>query len=179
MGYVWEVSWRLNKTATYWHPALLAIAALLSYPAGLLSLSAAGSSFLSCWRPSSLSLCSWFSRWHLISKTATTDPKPTDSKLTELPVAPGYIIVWRPPASCGHHICTQFNRLQSTLSPDIFDRIHQLFTQVHFFFDSSAGSEINMLQLFSVVNRTLIGRGSYPSAEMQSMYSTAPANWAV
>ena len=27
---VWEVSWRLNKTATYWPPALLAIAALLS-----------------------------------------------------------------------------------------------------------------------------------------------------
>ena len=24
-------------------------------------------------------------------------------------MAPGYIIVWRPPASCGRHICTQFN----------------------------------------------------------------------
>ena len=30
-------------------------------------------------------------------------------QLTELPVAPCYIIVWRPPASCGRHICTQFN----------------------------------------------------------------------
>ena len=30
-------------------------------------------------------------------------------QLTELPVAPVYIIVWHPPASCGRHICTQFN----------------------------------------------------------------------
>ena len=30
-------------------------------------------------------------------------------QLTELPVATGYIIVWRLPASCGRHICTQLN----------------------------------------------------------------------
>ena len=36
-SYVWEVSWRLNKAATYWPPALLAIAALLSRSAGLLN----------------------------------------------------------------------------------------------------------------------------------------------
>ena len=30
-------------------------------------------------------------------------------QLTELPVAPGYIIVWHPPASCERRICTQFN----------------------------------------------------------------------
>ena len=24
-------------------------------------------------------------------------------------MAPGYIIIWLPPASCGRHICTQFN----------------------------------------------------------------------
>ena len=36
-------------------------------------------------------------------------------------------------------------RPQSRLSPDIFNRMHLLFTQVHFLFDSSAGSEINML----------------------------------
>ena len=34
--------WRLNKTATYWPPALLAIAALLSHPAGLLNRGAWG-----------------------------------------------------------------------------------------------------------------------------------------
>ena len=32
--------------------------------------------------------------------------------------------------------------------------------------------------LFNVISRTLIG-GSYPSAEVQSVYSTAPANWAM
>ena len=30
-------------------------------------------------------------------------------QLTELPVAPGYIIVWHPPVSCERRICTQFN----------------------------------------------------------------------
>ena len=49
----------------------------------------------------------------------------------------GYIIIWRPPTSCERHICTQFN--PSTVNvipwfPDIFDRMHLLFTQVHFFF---------------------------------------------
>ena len=30
-------------------------------------------------------------------------------QLTEVPVAPGYIIAWHPPASCERRICTQFN----------------------------------------------------------------------
>ena len=34
------------------------------------------------------------------------------------------------------------------------------------------------IRLFSVISRTLVGGGSYPSAEKQSVYSTAPANWA-
>ena len=33
----------------------------------------------------------------------------TDSNELNLSVAPGYIIVWHPLASCGRHICTQFN----------------------------------------------------------------------
>ena len=45
-------------------------------------------------------------------------------QLTELPVAPGYIIVWRTPASCGRHICTQFNPPTVKVIPDIFDRMH-------------------------------------------------------
>ena len=32
--------------------------------------------------------------------------------------------------------------------------------------------------LFSVISRTLVVVGSYPSEEMQSGYSTAPADWA-
>ena len=32
------------------------------------------------------------------------------------------------------------------------------------------------MKLFSVISRTLV-RGSYFSAEMQSVYSTAPAEW--
>ena len=49
-------------------------------------------------------------------------------------------------------ICTQFNPSTVKVSPDIFDRTHLLFTQVHFLFDSSAVSEVNMLysQVFRV-----------------------------
>ena len=34
------------------------------------------------------------------------------------------------------------------------------------------------IRLFNVVSRILVGWGSYPSAGMQSVYSTAPVNWA-
>ena len=33
------------------------------------------------------------------------------------------------------------------------------------------------IRLFSVISRTLVGSRSYPSTEMQSVYSTAPSNW--
>ena len=38
--------------------------------------------------------------------------------------------------------------------------------------------QFNCERPFSVIFRTLIGWGSYPSAEMQSVYSTALADWA-
>ena len=35
-------------------------------------------------------------------------------------------------------------------------------------------------EIFSVISRTLVGGGgAYPSAEKQSVYSTAPADWAI
>ena len=59
-------------------------------------------------------------------------------QLTELPVAPGYIIVWHPPASCERRICTQFNpstvkAISWCLRPDA--PVSRL----------TAGSEVNML----------------------------------
>ena len=91
-GFVWEVSWR-QQTATYWPPVPLSLAALLSRSAGLLN---RGS-----WGPISLS-------WVLVLSAASY-LQLTDSKKTELPVAPGYIIVWHPPTSYERRICTQFN----------------------------------------------------------------------
>ena len=132
-GYVWDVSWTLNKTATCWPPALLAIAALLSHSAGLLNRG-------SLWATSPV--WSWFSQQHLISNWNNWLQTPNQP---ELPVAPGYIIVWYPPASVSVASAPNSTRPQSRLSPDIFDRMHLLFTQVHFLFNSSAGSEVNML----------------------------------
>ena len=130
-GYVWGVSFRLNKAATYWPPALLVIATLLSHPAGLLNLKGPAL----CWV--------WFSLLH----TATTDSK-LWSPTNWLPVAPGYIVAWHPPASVSVASAPNSTRQQSRVSPDIFDQMHLLFTHVHFLFDSSAGSEVNILQSF-------------------------------
>ena len=66
----------------------------------------------------------------------------------------GYIIIWRPPTSCERHICTQFNPWTVKIipwSPDIFDRMHLLFTQVHFSSDSPAGLEVSMLQFYRLI----------------------------
>ena len=53
-------------------------------------------------------------------------------------VAPDYIIARHPPASCGRRICTEFNHVHRLRwYPDIFDRMHLLFTQVHLLIDSS------------------------------------------
>ena len=91
--YVWEVSWRLNKTTTYWPQALLATAALFSRSPELLNRGP--------WRPQALSL--------ELVLTVASYHKNSKHQLTELPVTPGYTIVWRSPASCERHICTEFN----------------------------------------------------------------------
>ena len=70
------------------------------------------------------------------------------SNLLELPVVPDYIFVCRPPASVSVASALNSTRLQSRLSPYIFDRMHLLFTMVNFLFDSSAGSEVNMLHIY-------------------------------
>ena len=106
--YLWEVSWRLNRTATYWHPTLLATAAFLSRSPGLLN-----------WGP----LLGHGSHSSIVS--------PTDLNF----LSPG---LYNNLTSAYFLRASQFvlssTLRQSRLSPDIFDRMHLLFTQVHFFF---------------------------------------------
>ena len=109
-GCVWEVSWRRGQTATYWPTVPLTIAALLSHSGW-----AAEPWVTEC--PSPLSGAG--SHSGILFPTATgTDycPKPS--------VAPGYIIVSHPPASCGR-THTEFNHVHRTRwYSDIFDRMH-------------------------------------------------------
>ena len=79
--------------------------------------------------------------------TATTDSTLCLQTKLNVSVAPGYTIAWHPPVSGSVAYALNSTRWQSRLSPDISDRMHLLFTQVHFLFDSSAGSEVNMLQI--------------------------------
>ena len=73
----------------------------------------------------------------------------SDIQLTRTSVAPGYIIVCHPRDSVRVASALNSTPPQSRLSIDSFDRIHLLFTQVHFLFDSSAGSEVSILQIYS------------------------------
>ena len=72
-----------EQTATYWPPVPL--------------------SFSFCWATQSGVLRAHSSLLGLVLSTASW------LQLTEHPVAPGYIIVWCPPASCECRICTQFS----------------------------------------------------------------------
>ena len=126
----WVGDW--TETATYWPP---------------ISFVFSSTSFLFCWAAQTGALRTQPSAesWFLLPWTATTD-----SKLTELPVAPGYIIVWRPPASCECHICTQFNPstikvIPWYLRPD---------SPVPW---STAGSDVNMLHKYAVeISKTVL-----------------------
>ena len=72
------------------------------------------------WEPS---LC-----WHLVLI-------PTSSlQLIWISCFRGYMIIWRPPTSCERHNFAQSLESQVHLWSPISDRMHLLFTQVHFFF---------------------------------------------
>ena len=99
--YVWEVSWRWGQTATYW-------------PQVPLYYSSTSSSF--CWAAQpgfwgpKPSVWRWPSLRHLVpncywnsncdSNSNWTLPA-SNSNWLKPSVAPGYITVWHPPASCG------------------------------------------------------------------------------
>ena len=126
--WVWEASWRREQTASYWPKVLLTIAALLSRPGWAAQpwvTSPQSASWFSRLSPTD-SYCSWNSNWL----------KPS--------VAPGYIIVWHPSASCGR---THLHRIQQRpqvkvifryLRPDApVSLFFRLSTQVHLLIDGS------------------------------------------
>ena len=91
---VWEVSWRLNKTATYWPPALLAITALLSRSPGCSTGGPEG--------PASAG--TWFSLLELQQLTPNSD-----LQLTRTSCSTGLYNCLTPTCFSERRICTQFN----------------------------------------------------------------------
>ena len=118
--YLWEVSWRLNRSTTYWPPSSSGYSSI---------------SFPSSWA-AQLGACGPSLCWDMVLIPASS------LQLIWTSCRRGYIIIWRPPTSCECHICTQFNPI-----PDIFDWTYLLFTQVHFSSDSPARSEVYMLHI--------------------------------
>ena len=139
-GYVWEVSWRPNRTATYW-PPLLWPSAFLSRSPGLLNRgprgpASLGVGFLYCiLSPTRLIPNSQSGAWGLPQLSAGFIYRilsPTDWISCALTL----IIVQRPPSSCGRH---NFALIQPVHGQGyniliFLDRMHLLFTQVHFLF---------------------------------------------
>ena len=121
-----------TKTATYWHPPS---------SSGYSSIS-----FSFCWaaQPGAWGPASTGSRY--LSSNWNTDFKlwfPTNSTSLSHRVISLFFAHLLPVAS---QFAFSSTHRQSRLSPDIFDRMHLLFTRVHLPFDSSARSKVNMLQ---------------------------------
>ena len=93
-GYVWEVSWRLNKDCNILTPC--------------------SSVFCS----SSFSFC-WAAQLSLVLSASNCNNWLRTLNWLEPPVAPGYIIVWHPPASVSVASAPNSTRPQSRLPPPI------------------------------------------------------------
>ena len=104
VGCAWVVSWRWGQTATYWSKVLLTIAALLLHSGW-----AAQPWVTEGCKPSVCKLILMLASYLQLN---CNWPKPS--------LAPGYIIVSHPPASCGHtHLPPSPNSTMSTGQGDI------------------------------------------------------------
>ena len=131
VGYVWEVSWRRNRLphidAKFLWPQQHFFLILLGCSTGVLRAQAL------C-----LALALTTASCPQMRLELTASNCNSNSNLLKPSVAPGYIIVCRPPASCGRRICTEFNHVhRSRWYSDIFDKVSWL----------TARSKVNMLQL--------------------------------
>ena len=117
---VWEVSWRLNRTATYWPPnssGYNSISFLFSWAAQP-----------GAWGPS---LC-----WEMFLIPASS------LQLIWTSCRQGYIIIWRPPTSCEHHNSHSVQPIDSQGYPPISSTgctcyLHRCIS----YFDSLAGDQ--------------------------------------
>ena len=126
---VWKVSWRLNRTATYWsHPKLFWLQQLF-FPFSWAAQPGA-------WGPSL--------RWDMVLIPASSLQLLWPSCRT------GLYNNFRPPTSCERHICTQFNPSTVKVIPwNLRPDMHLLFTQVHFlFWQLGRGPICNNLTIF-------------------------------
>ena len=111
VGYVREVSWRREQTATYWPKFPLTIAALVPHSARLLNqgpecpspLSGAGSHSAGILSPTATGTLARTARNWLSAclELQLQLQLQLNSNWLKPSVAPGYIIVWHLPASCG------------------------------------------------------------------------------
>ena len=119
------MNWRLNRTATYLPPNSSSYCSI-SFPFSLAAQPGA-------WGPS---LC-----WDMVLIPASS------LQLIWTSCRRGYIIIWRAPASCEHHNSHSIQPVDSQCYPQISSTgctcyLHRCIS----YFDSLAGSEVNMQQ---------------------------------
>ena len=130
IGYVWEMSWRPNRTATYWPPThtLLAIIAFFFRSPGLLNRGPGGPAYAG----------TWFSFQHLLSNCS------------ELPVAGVCNNLTSTYFLRASQFRTQFNPSTVKVTPDLLISSTGCTCYLHrcvSSFDSLAGPEVNMQQM--------------------------------
>ena len=121
-GYVWEVSWTLNKDCNILTPS---------------SSGYSSTSFSSCGAAQPSALSAHFSAGsgsHCFELQPQTPN--SDLQLTRTSCGTGLYNCLSSTSFSKRRICTQFNPSTVKVSPDNFDRMHLLFTLVHFLFDS-------------------------------------------
>ena len=145
-------SWRLNRTATYWPPTLMAITVFLSRFPGLLRPGAWGPRLSGTWSSFQHLLSNW-TELQLLNRGSWGPPL----------LGAGYLYSTLTPTALNFLSPRLYNNLTSTLLPAsvtishsiqpldsqgyiliFLDRMHLLFTQVHFLFWQFGGSEVNM-----------------------------------
>ena len=149
-GCVWEVSWRLNRLQ-HIDPKFLWF--LQHFFLILLGCSPRGtegpSPLLGAGSHSGILSPTTTGNYCLELNSACLGLQLTNSNYLELSVAPGYIIVWRPLASCEHHICTEFNPSVGKVIP-WYLRADAPVSRL------TAGLKVNMLQIFFCLHCTFL-----------------------
>ena len=122
---VWEVNWRLNRTATYWTPTLVAITAFLCRSPGLLNRGLGAQPL-----------------WDMFLIPASS------LQLTRTSCRRGYIIFWRPLFFLrASQFCSKFNPSKvKIISWYTSTRYSCYLHRCISYFDSLAGSEVNIQQ---------------------------------
>ena len=156
---VWEVSWRLNRTATYWPPNSSGYSSI-SFP------------FSRAAQPggSGPSLC-----WDMVFIPASS------RQLIWTSCRRGYTIIWRPPTSCQRHNSHSIQLVNSQGYPPISSTgctcyLHRCIS----YFDSSAGGQyVTIVGSFGITVVRAVKKPSFIFIQLSTPFLSLKSSFSV